>query len=471
MRNPRTTEVLVIGGGPAGLAAAIAAKDSGADVLLIEREQRLGGILKQCIHDGFGLVRFREKLSGPEYAERFLSELEARDIAVLTQTFVTDLKKTEEGFETTVVDREGVRTIFSKALVLATGCRERTAKQVAIHGTRPAGVYTAGTAQSFINLYGELPTKKCVILGSGDIGLIMARRLTLEGADVVGVYEVKPTPSGLARNIQQCLRDFDIPLYLSHTVTRVFGEDRLTGVEIAKVDRNLKPIPGTEEYVECDALILSVGLIPENELSEKLGVQLEAGTKGPACNQDLMTSVPGVFSCGNSLQVFDLVDYVSESGETAGRSAAAFAKGNLQPSTEPRKPVPLAEPATDMAPNQMVCITCPRGCLLTVEREADGTISVSGNSCPRGEVFGRTELTAPKRTICTTVATTFPEAPVLPCRVSTDIPKEKMLEVMEEVNRVVVTKRVHRGDVLIPNVLETGADVIATSDLLYAGNE
>ncbi|MBQ2015726.1 MAG: FAD-dependent oxidoreductase, partial [Clostridia bacterium] len=228
-------DVLVIGGGPAGLAASIAAHDAGANVLLIEREQRLGGILKQCIHDGFGLVRFKEKLSGPEYAERFIDEFEKRGITALLQTFVTDVKKTADGFETVVVDREGVHTITAKAMVLATGCRERTAKQVSIHGTRPAGVFTAGTAQNFINLCGQMPTKRCVILGSGDIGLIMARRLTLEGAEVLGVYEVKPAPSRLARNIQQCLRDFDIPLYLSHTVTRVFGEDRLTGVEIAKV--------------------------------------------------------------------------------------------------------------------------------------------------------------------------------------------------------------------------------------------
>ena len=320
------TDVLVIGGGPAGLAAAIAAKKQGADVLLIERENRLGGILKQCIHDGFGLVRFQEKLSGPEYAERFIDEFHAQDIPAMTQTFVTNLEKTETGFRATVVNRSGVTVIETASLIMATGCRERTAKQVFIHGTRPAGVYTAGTAQHFINLMGEMPTKRCVILGSGDIGLIMARRLTLEGAEVVGVYEVKPTPSGLTRNIHQCLHDYNIPLYLSHTVTRVFGQDRLTGVEIAEVDEKMHPIKGTEQRIDCDALILSVGLIPENELTERLGAEMDPRTKGPKCDASLMTSVPGLFSCGNALHVNDLVDYVSESGEIAGAGAAAFAK-------------------------------------------------------------------------------------------------------------------------------------------------
>ncbi len=319
------TDVLVIGGGPAGLAAAISAHKSGADVVLIEREARLGGILKQCIHDGFGLVRFKEKLSGPEYAERFIDEFKSLGIKALLLTFVTSVEKTDVGFKAMVVNRDGVEEIEAKSLILATGCRERTSKQVFIHGTRPAGVFTAGTAQHFTNLLGQLPTKKCVILGSGDIGLIMARRLTLEGAEVLGVYEVKPTPSGLTRNIHQCLNDFDIPLHLSHTVTRVFGEDRLTAVEVAEVDEKMQPVPGTEQIIECDALILSVGLIPENELAESLGVQIDPKTKGPKCDASLMTSVPGIFSCGNALHVNDLVDYVSESGETAGRFAAQFA--------------------------------------------------------------------------------------------------------------------------------------------------
>lgn len=323
-------DVLVIGGGPAGLAAAIAADKNGANVLLVEREERLGGILKQCIHDGFGLVRFKEKLAGPEYAERFIEEFHQRNMQALTLTFVTRIRKKNGLFLVTLVNTAGVKTVETRTIVLATGCRERTAKQVMIHGTRPAGVFTAGTAQHFTNLLGQLPTKKCVILGSGDIGLIMARRLTLEGAQVLGVYEATPTPSGLTRNIHQCLHDYNIPLHLSTTVTRVFGQDRLTAVEISKVDDHMVPIPGTEEIVECDALILSVGLIPENELAETMDVKLDPRTKGPAVDAQLMTSVDGVFSCGNALHVNDLVDYVSESGETAGANAAAFAAQQRQ---------------------------------------------------------------------------------------------------------------------------------------------
>lgn len=317
-------DVIVIGGGPAGLAGAISASREGAKVLLIEREARLGGILKQCIHDGFGLLRFEEKLSGPEYAQRFVEEFHQRKIDFNVLTYVTGIEKLEHKYMISVVNTKGVIEYTAKSIILATGCRERTSKQVFIHGTRPAGVFTAGTAQYYTNILGELPTKKCVILGSGDIGLIMARRLTLEGAKVCGVYEAKSTPSGLTRNIMQCLNDFEIPLFLSHTVTRLFGEERLQAVEIMKVDESMVPIRGTEEIVECDALILSVGLIPENELAESLNVRIDSKTKGPVCDDDFMTSEPGIFICGNALHVNDLVDYVSESGELAGKAAAHY---------------------------------------------------------------------------------------------------------------------------------------------------
>ena len=317
------TQVAVIGGGPGGIAAAIEAAKQGADVLLIERENRLGGILKQCVHDGFGVVRFGEKLAGPEYAQRFLDELRATNVKIMTHTFVDKIKPHPLGFQMVLACAEGMKQAFAKAVVFATGCRERTARQIVIHGTRPAGVLTAGSAQFYTNILGQMPGKRCVILGSGDIGMIMARRLTLEGAQVLGVYEARNSPSGLPRNVAQCLHDFDIPLHLSKTVTRCFGYPRLEAVEIASVDNNMQPIDGTHERVECDALILSVGLIPENELIETLKVELDPVTRGPLCDQNGM-AVPGVFCCGNAAHVNDLVDYVSESGEAAGFAAANY---------------------------------------------------------------------------------------------------------------------------------------------------
>ena len=315
-------DVTVIGGGPAGLAAALEASKEGVKVLLIEREARLGGILKQCIHDGFGLVRFQEKLSGPEYAERFIEKITDSGVTVWTLSFVSGIERVHEESYLTVISREGIKHVRTRSLVLATGCRERTSRQIGIHGHHCAGIFTAGTAQYYTNILGKLPTKRCVILGSGDIGLIMARRLTLEGAHVVGVYEAKPTPSGLTRNISQCLWDFDIPLHTSKTVTRVFGDARLNAVEIMQVDDCLCPIAGTEEIVPCDALILSVGLIPENELAESIGVPLDPKTKGAIVDERNETMLEGVYACGNALHVNDLVDYVSESGETAGKAAA-----------------------------------------------------------------------------------------------------------------------------------------------------
>lgn len=337
MQN-KNYDTVVIGGGAAGLAAALKVNEEKKSVLIIEREVRLGGILKQCIHDGFGLVRFKEKLSGPEYIERFIDKIHENNIEYICLAFVTKIEKlNDKTFKISIVSKNGCEEIIAKTLILANGCRERTAKQIYIHGTRPAGVYTAGSAQALTNLYGQKVTKKCVILGSGDIGLIMARRLTLEGSKVEGVYEIKPTPSGLMRNVHQCLYDYDIPLHLSHTVTRVFGDQRLQGVEIMKVDKNFKPIPGTDTHVECDALILSVGLIPENELAESLKIKIDPKTKGPIVDNNLMTNTDGIFSCGNALHVNDLVDYVSESGEIAGKSACRYIDSNCNVSIKDMK--------------------------------------------------------------------------------------------------------------------------------------
>lgn len=319
-------DVLVIGAGPAGLAAAIAAKEAGIDNLLVlERESAPGGILKQCIHNGFGLHRFAEELTGPEYAQRDIDRAEALGILVQCNTMV--LSVTNQRVVTCISRERGLQTIQAGAIILAMGCRERPRGALSIPGTRCAGIYSAGTAQRFVNLEGYMPGKRCVILGSGDIGLIMARRMTLQGAKVLACVEIMPYSSGLNRNIVQCLEDYGIPLYLSHTVVDIKGQERLSGVTVAKVDENRNPIPGTEIHFDCDTLLLSVGLIPENELSKKAGVQLSASTGGAEVDDQFQTSVPGVFACGNVLHVHDLVDHVSEEAAKAGYNAARFVKG------------------------------------------------------------------------------------------------------------------------------------------------
>ena len=314
-------DLVIIGGGPAGLAAAAAARQAGCeDVLVIERDRILGGILNQCIHDGFGLHRFGEALTGPEYAQRYIDEIGDLNIETLLGTIVLSMDRERN---LTVSSRKGYTRIHAGAVILAMGCRERTAGAISLPGTRPSGIYTAGAAQNFINLQNIMVGRRAVILGSGDIGLIMARRMTLEGAKVEAAFEILPYASGLPRNIQQCLNDYDIPLHLSTSVIEVHGKDRLTGVTVAEMN-HFQPVPGTERFVPCDTLLLSVGLIPENELSTGASVKMESRTSGAQVDDTFMTSIPGVFSCGNVLHVHDLVDHVSEEAALAGEFACRY---------------------------------------------------------------------------------------------------------------------------------------------------
>lgn len=344
--------IVIIGGGPAGLAAAISAAEQGEkDILILERDRELGGILNQCIHNGFGLHTFQEELTGPEYAARYIEKVERMGIPYLTDTMVLDLSP--EKVVTAVSPTEGIFQIQAQAVILAMGCRERPRGALNLPGYRPAGIYTAGTAQRLVNVEGRMPGREVVILGSGDIGLIMARRMTLEGAKVKVVAELMPYSGGLKRNIVQCLEDFGIPLKLSHTVVAIHGKERLTGVTLAQVDHDGRPVPGTEEEYSCDTLLLSVGLIPENELSKNAGVALGSATSGPVVDESFQTSVNGIFACGNVLHVHDLVDFVSEEAANAGRCAAEYARETSGESSE--KWMKCGESRKDLPESQAAC--------------------------------------------------------------------------------------------------------------------
>ena len=440
----QTYDIVIVGGGPAGLAAALAARENGvADILILEREDQLGGILNQCIHNGFGLHTFKEELTGPEYAARYIEKVEELQIPYKLQTMVLNITP---GKRVTAMNREdGLFEVQAKAVILAMGCRERPRGALNIPGFRPAGIYTAGTAQRLVNIEGFLPGRKIVILGSGDIGLIMARRLTLEGARVQAVVEILPKSGGLQRNIVQCLEDFDIPLLLRHTVVDIKGRERVSSVTVSAVDEQGKPIPGTGQEYDCDTLLLSVGLIPENELTRELGARMDPATHGPAVNEKLETTIPGVFACGNVLHVHGLVDSVSEEAAEAGKNATVYIK-----QTEERR---------------LTCIICPKGCSLRVRLEAGRVTLVEGNHCKRGAQYAEKEVTNPTRTVTTTIPIRGGCEKILSVKTRTDIPKAKVQACVQALKNVTAEAPVQIGDVILSDVAETGVDIIATKEI------
>ena len=429
-------DIVIIGGGPAGLAAALAAKKEGAEsILILERDKELGGILNQCIHNGFGLHTFQEELTGPEYAARFIRMVKEQQIEYRLNTMVMDIS--QDKVITAMSRQEGMYQIRAKAVILAMGCRERPRGALNIPGYRPAGIYSAGTAQRLVNMEGFMPGKKVVILGSGDIGLIMARRMTLEGAEVKAVAELMPYSGGLKRNIVQCLDDFGIPLKLSHTVVDIKGKERVEGITLAEVDENRRPISGTEEFFECDTLLLSVGLIPENELSGQAGVKLSNVTSGPVVNESLETNVEGIFACGNVLHVHDLVDHVSEEAVHAGEYAAEHILQGEEDWGEAVRPKIPAKSKNTIPEgfdknSQVICIGCPLGCLVTVKRKDDGTLDITGNTCPKGEAYARNEFTAPVRTLTSLIRVEGRRNQVVSVKTNGEIPKGKIGECMGE---------------------------------------
>ena len=464
-------KVTIIGGGPAGLAAAAALYEAGEkDIIILEREPRLGGILNQCIHDGFGLAKFKEALAGPEYAGRYIDKIREYGIEYHTGCMVTELTCDKV---ITADTAEGLLRIRSEAVILAMGCRERPRGAMSIPGDRPSGVFTAGVAQNYVNIRNEAIGRDIVILGSGDIGLIMARRLTLEGARVHGVFEIAKYPGGLPRNIEQCLNDYGIPLFTQHTITRINGKSRLESVEVSEVDDDFNIIPGSEKTWKCDTLILSVGLIPENELSVMAGVQLDPRTHGPKIDGHGQSSVPGIFAVGNALKVYDLVDNVSAEAERIAGSVKAYLDGKIndaKPAVDidrlivPKKKYSAAQNNGD-GERELVCIMCPNGCLMKIKYDGSKLISCSGNMCTKGYDYAQNEITDPKRNFASLVKVTEGDVPLVSVRLTDVIPKDRIFDVEKEIQKAGVRAPVSRGQVIICNVLGLGVDVIATKDV------
>lgn len=437
-------KLAVVGAGPGGLAAAVSARRSGIDdVVVFEREQSPGGILNQCIHDGFGLLRYGEALTGPEYADRLLQEARTLGIEIKTGCMVLQMDRHKR---ITVCSPEGLSVIRTEAVIFATGCRERTRGNMMIPGTRPAGIYTAGVAQNLINRRNLMPGRKIIILGSGDIGLIMARRLVLEGAEVTAVFEIRSVAGGLERNVRQCLFDYQIPLYLNHTVTQINGKKRIESVNVARVNEAGSIIPGTETVFPCDTLILSVGLIPENEIVKDAGIAIDETTKGASVDECLQTEIPGVFVCGNARKVSDLADIVSAEGEAAGRNAAR----SIRNETLETYSAPVSHTLPKGVPQAgiLTCIVCPRGCHLTTSWDREGEVLVSGNQCPRGLAYAREELTCPKRILTTTVKTA--DGGLLSVKTKNGVEKSALATWSEKLWHMTLPARTYQcGDIIV----------------------
>jgi len=446
-------DVLVVGAGPGGLAAAKGAKETGAErVLLVERDSRAGGILNQCIHDGFGIVRYRQQLTGPEYALKAEAEIADAGIELLTGCHVLRINAQKRAHVVTVVSADGLKHIETGTVILATGCRERTRGAIAIPGSRPAGVFTAGVTQNLVNVRNVMPGKRVVIFGSGDVGMIMARRLTLEGAHVEAVVEIFPQPAGLSRNVSQCLYDYDIPIFCSHTISNIIGKKRLEAVEISALDQDMQPVSGTERLIECDTLVLSVGLIPENEVAQTAGVTLDGKTNGVITDEHLQTNVRGIFACGNARRIMDLADFVSEQGEMAGRNAVAYLRGAEMDTWDEARTSSMAKGFPEEG--VVTCTLCPTGCQVRFNEE---TGEYEGNKCKRGAQFAQQERTAPKRILTTTVK--LADGRLLPVRSARPVSKQKLPQLVRQISEITVGPPVKCGETV--TTLQDGEREIA----------